>query len=316
MCRQVRLLCIGGIAFGALTFAAGSVGAQQVDQVQVFQPEQVIVPSGSGDTTAPSQGLAPGPMGSQPSVAAPTYVAPIGSAPTYVGTLDPTPLPTQPDLPSTPSEPRAITYGFPAQGGNPAMVTTSAVSWGVPCPCDRAPITWRWAGGVPYGSSLPMVGYPVVQTAAPKPFKLADGTAPIRINYGTEITAGRIALTDGRLADRKGLSIELNGQAMGPDWVNVEVFAVVPQRSATLRIARFQHRPGRGGIYRVEAREMERLARNFVDLMSNVDNYSAARPIPQMRATLRITGDNPRQNSSPIDLPGVLTLEPQLVMAH
>lgn len=316
MGRQVRLLCIVAIAFSILALAAVFADAQEVDQVQRCQPAQVIASSGGGNTTAASQGLAPAPTGSQPSIAQSNFAAPMSPAPAYVGILDGTPLSMQPGVPSRSSEPLTITYGFPGQAENPAIVTPSAMPFGFPCPCNPTPITWGWPGGVSYESWVPTVGHTSVQAAAPKPFKLADGTAPIRIHYGTEITAGRIAPTEGRLADRKELTIELNGQAVGPDWVNVEVFAVVPQPTATLRIARFQHRPGVRGVYRVDVREMERLARNFIDLMSNVDNFSAARPIPQMRATVRITGDNPRGNSNPIDLPGVLTLEPQLVMGR
>lgn len=300
MCVLRAWVTAAGIWGWVLT--PGPTQAQQTEQFRLLQSTLFSGDGGPG-TGGASQPIIPG-LTTLPSVSPGLeYAQPIGPGSQ--------PFPPGPPVAAGPSLwPRGV---YPAPGWSPALPTAIDLSSGMPCACVTMPTPP--SGAVMGGTHAPIITtYDFATTATARPFKVADGTGPIRIHYGTAATAGRITVTNGRLGERKELTIELVRQVTGPDWVRVEVFADVPRLRVGQPLGTF-YKPGRGGVYKLDVNDMERVAANFVSLMNNLDYFSAARPIPAMTASLRITGDNPRGNASPIDLPHAVGIEPDLVVA-
>lgn len=179
--------------------------------------------------------------------------------------------------------------------------TRPAMAWTMPGTCWPA-VPWAVGACVPTRAPAPQM-----------PYKVAAGTGPIRINYRMDYNNGRINVEHGTLAEARSVTIDLNGLAAGPAAIKVEFFANVPGVPTPLSIGTFYSVPGSGGHYVLNQAALAIMARNFVWLMNDLDTtYSSRHLIPSMRASLRISGDDPHTNAGTFFLRDVLTLAPTL----
>jgi hypothetical protein len=314
MLRRMQSLWVWATAIGVSgwVLALGPARAQMRPSAY-FPPGDGSSVPGSTVPAAPS--LSPGRSYSELQFIGPasTYFGTNNFTPTYFWTTDTGPRTLHPGPLGGSGPSLGPQFGYPAQGWNPTWNNATIISSGMPYSHSTMPTNWSGTGPCCcFQAPTTVSSYALAAPSAP--FKVADGTGPIRIWYGTTHTSGRITLTGGQLAEKKDLSIQLVGQVTGPDWINVAVSADVPGLPVPQPLGTFLHKPGLGGVYKLEVNDMETVAKNLVALMNHLDYFSIAHQIPTMTVSLRIIDDNPKGNARPIDLAHALTIEPDLVV--